>query len=107
MKMNKTGLDRIEKAMKKVWKKNRTLEIDDSWRAGVMREIRVMDTAPAEENGGLFSQGLFIWRFTAIAAAFALLFVLYAVRSDMTTLGDLAIMMLEDPVSFILSPPFV
>ena len=88
-------------------KKNRSLETDDSWRAGVMREIRMMDTGSAKENGGLFSQGQIIWRFTAVAATFALLFVLYAVRSDMTTLGDLAIMMLEDPLGLITSPPFV
>ncbi|MBU8921639.1 MAG: hypothetical protein KOO63_07445 [Bacteroidales bacterium] len=107
MKMKKSGFERIEESMKRVWKKNRTLDTDDSWRAGVMREIRLMDTDPAKENNWLFSQGMFIWRFTAVAAAFALLFVLYAVRSDMTTLGDLAIMMLEDPVGFIISPPFV
>jgi hypothetical protein len=107
MKINKPGIERIEKSMKRVWKKNQTLEIDDSWRAEVMREIRVLDTGQPEESIGFFSQGLFIWRFTAVAAAFALIFVLYAVRSDMTSLGDLAIMMLEDPVGFIMSPPFV
>ncbi|MBN2071398.1 MAG: hypothetical protein JW814_08075 [Candidatus Krumholzibacteriota bacterium] len=106
MRSRKEIIDGIEKELASSWKSGKTVSVDPQWKNRIMREIRIS----ADEAGqrSLFeTHGRLIWRFSMIATGLTLFFLIYVLSSDVMPYRDLALLFLEDPAGFILSPPFV
>ena len=106
--MGKRGknLERVEKALMSAWKEDPPFEFGPGWNEAVMRDIRSRSAAAwAGQAAGGF--GPLVLRFSAVAAAITVLFVIFALESDITSFHDLAMMFLDDPAGFIISPPSV
>lgn len=106
--MGKQGkdLERVEKALMSAWKEDPPFEFGPGWNEAVMRDIRSR-SAPAWAGVAARSCGPLVLKFSAVAAAVTVLFVIFALESDITSFHDLAMMFLEDPAGFIISPPSV
>ncbi len=102
----KKDLEKLERAVKSAWKEDPPFEFSSGWQEGVMRDIRSR-AAIAEKVCLTNIYGSPVLKFSAIAAAVTILLVIYAFKSDITSLHDLAMMFLDDPAGFILSPPSV
>ncbi len=72
-----------------------------------MADITTDGVSAARDEDRFELQERLIWRFAAAAAALAVMFTIYLLRSEITGLSDLAMMMLQDPAGFMISPPFV
>jgi hypothetical protein len=121
-------IDRVEDALKAAWNEESRPEVSDLWQARVMSDIKAgkldsrfdIDSEYDTEYSGshavdgsangqidaLDFQGKLVWRFSAVAAAITIFMVIYAYTNDITSLNDLAAMLLDDPTNFILSQPF-
>jgi len=99
-------LERIEIALMSAWKEDPFFEFGSGWNEAVMRDIRsrsVLAWAGGAAGGG----GPLVLKFSAVAAAVTVLFVIFALESDIASFRDLAMMFLDDPAGFIISPPSV
>ena len=99
-------LDRVEKALMSAWKEDAPFEFSPGWNEAVMRDIRSL--RPLERAGGAAGNGgSLVLKFSAVAAAVMILFIIFALQSDIASFHDLAMMFLDDPAGFIISPPSV
>lgn len=105
MRSRKDRIDTIEGLLRSAWKGAPRKEPGERWHDGVMREIRSLPV-PGRSYGFFESQASIVWRFSAAAAVITLFFVIYALSADITSYRDIAMMLLEDPAGFVLSPPF-
>jgi len=99
-------LKKLESALFSAWKEDQPFEFGSGWHEGVMGDIR---SRTASLGCGALSGGYvsMVLRFSAIAAAVTILFVIYAFNSDITPFRDLAMMFFDDPAGFIIAPPAV
>jgi len=106
--MGKRGkdLERVENALMSAWKEDPPCEFGPGWNEAVMRDIRSR-SFPAWTGGEPGSLGPLVLKFSAVAAAVTVLFVIFALESDIASFHDLAMMFLDDPAGFIISPPSV
>ncbi|MBN2185478.1 MAG: hypothetical protein JW746_09135 [Candidatus Krumholzibacteriota bacterium] len=106
MRSRKEKLDILEKRLVSSWKTGEAVSVGSGWQADIMREIR-LSGIPGGKMDIFEDQGRLIWRFSMVAAGFTLFFLLYALTNDIMPYRDLALLFLDDPAGFILSPPFV
>ncbi|MCU0640313.1 MAG: hypothetical protein MUF59_10675 [Candidatus Krumholzibacteria bacterium] len=106
--MGKRGknLEKVEQALMSAWNEDTPFEFVPGWDEAVMRDIRSRSAAAwAGQAAGGF--GPLVLRFAAVAAAVTVLFLILALESDIASFHDLAMMFLDDPAGFIISPPSV
>jgi hypothetical protein len=106
--MVKRGKDlkRVENALMSAWKEDPPFEFGPGWNETVMRDIRSRSVL-ARAGGAAGGCGPLVFKFSAVAAAVTVLFVIFALESDIASFHDLAMMFLDDPAGFIISPPSV
>jgi hypothetical protein len=100
--MSKKDIDRMDRLLADGWRNPGGLVPGDDWKAGVMAEIRSTPAEAPVTNG--FSR--VVLRVSIAAAAASLALVAWTLSTGMIPYEEIAMMLLEDPVSM-LSSPFV
>ena len=103
--MNHNNRDRIDRLLAAGWRDAGEISPGEDWKAGVMATIRTASSAvePSATNG--FSS--LVLRVSIGAAAAAIALVTWTLSTGIVPYQDLAVKLLDDPVSMIFSSPFV
>jgi hypothetical protein len=102
--MTNKDIDRLDRLLADGWRHPGGLVPGDGWKAGVMAEIRAASAQESPVTNG-FSR-LFL-RVSLVAAAAAVALVIWTVSTGIAAYQELAMKLLEDPASMLLSSPFV
>ena len=103
--MNYNDRDRIDRLVAAGWRDAGEISPGEDWKAGVMSTIRTASSAAETSATNGFSNLVLRVSITAAAAAAAL--VAWTLSTGIVPYQDLAVKLLDDPVSMLFSSPFV
>ncbi len=103
--MIKKDIDRLDRLLADSWRTPGGLVPGDDWKAGVMSEIRA--AAVAEESPVTNGFSSLVLRVSIAAAAAAIALVAWTLSTGIVPYQDLAVKLLDEPVSMLFSSPFV
>ncbi len=105
--MNEKDIDKLEEVLREAYRSREVPAAGDSWQAGVMRRIGWVAAGEEETESiwPLFTR--LAWRFSLVASVVAVILAIIVLKTELFPAREIAMMMLEDPVSLFISPPSV